>query len=140
MPGDALLNAQILDYDLVRQVRGEMNKVKIFRGLYDRRFIGSSQHATATHILTKQEASTDSDALKCLRADIRYFKWRNGMVGHTTIIWSASVEPNSELVLQYQTADELLSAIEMTAEERGGPLPLRPCRCSPRPRLPSPRP
>jgi len=84
-PGDALLRDQILDYDLVRQIKDDMNKVKVFRGLYDPRFIGSSQHETATHILTKEEAPSVSEALKCLRADIRYFKWRNGVVGHTTV-------------------------------------------------------
>jgi len=122
-PGDALLEAQILDYDLVRQVKSEMNKVKIFRGLFDPRFIGTSQHETATHVLTEQDARNDSDALKCLRADIRYFKWRNGVVGHTTVIWSASVEPNSELVTQLKTANDLMQSIELSEEERGGPLP-----------------
>ena len=122
-PGDALLKAQILDYDLVRQVQAEMNKVKLFRGLYDPRFIGSSQHETASYILTEQEAKSDAEALKCLRADIRYFKWRNGITGHTTVIWSASVEPNSDLVTRIQTADDLLRAIELPEEQRGGPLP-----------------
>lgn len=122
-PGDALLEAQILDYDLVRQVQEEMNKVKLFRGLFDPRFIGSSQHKTANFVLTEQEARSDAEALKCLRADIRYFKWRNGVVGHTTVIWSASVEPNSDIVPQIRTAEELLDCIEMSEEERGGPIP-----------------
>jgi myo-inositol-1-phosphate synthase len=117
------LEGQILDYDLVRQVQDEMNKVKVFRGVYDARFIGTSQHATATHVLSKQEAPNDSEALKCLRADIRYFKWRSGVVGHTTVIWSASVEPNSDLLPKLRTANDLLDAIEMTEEQRGGPLP-----------------
>jgi len=104
----------------VRQVQPELNKVKVFRGVYDERFIGSSQHATATHIL-KEEAT--SEILKCLRADIRYFKWRNGVVGHTTVIWSASVEPNCDFVDSIATAQDLLDAIDKTEEERGGPLP-----------------
>jgi myo-inositol-1-phosphate synthase len=116
--GDALLDAQILDYDLVRQIKDEMNKTKVFKGYYDPRFIGSSQHDGATHVLAETEAS---EVLKCLRADIRYFKWRNGVVGHTTVIWSASVEPNCEL--PYATSRELLDAIEMTEKERGRPLP-----------------
>ena len=111
------MQQQILDYDLVRQVKEEMNKVKVFRGVYDPQFIGTSQHATATHTLTPTEAPNASEALKCLRADIRYFKWRNGVVGHTTVIWSASVEPNSDLLPQLATAEELLEAIEMTAQE-----------------------
>lgn len=121
--GDALLDAQILDYDLVRQVQDEMNKVKVFRGVYDPRFIGSSQHKMATHVLSNDEASNDSEALKCLRADIRYFKWRNGIVGVTTVIWSASVEPNCDFLEKLQTARDLLRAIEMPEEQRGGPLP-----------------
>jgi myo-inositol-1-phosphate synthase len=122
-PGDALLEAQILDFDLVRQVQDEINKVKLFRGLFDPRFIGTSQHETATYILTEQEARSDAEALKCLRADIRYFKWRNGVVGHTTVIWSASVEPNSERVPSIRTANDLLDSIDLSEEERGGPLP-----------------
>lgn len=118
-----MLRDQILDYDLVRQIREEMNQIKVFRGVYDERFIGSSQHSTATHILTKVEASNDSEALKCLRADIRYFRWRNGVVGHTTVIWSACVEPNSDFICHLKTATDLLEAIDKTEQERGGPLP-----------------
>jgi myo-inositol-1-phosphate synthase len=121
--GDALLRDQILDYDLVQQLRDHLNHVKIFRGVYNARFIGSSQHATATHVLSAAEAPNDSEALKCLRADIRYFKWRNGVVGHTTVIWSASVEPNSDYILQLTTATDLLEAIEQTERQRGFPLP-----------------
>lgn len=125
--GDALFEAQILDYDLVKQVRDEMNaKFPIFKGYYDPRFIGSSQHGTATHILSKEEAPNATEAVKCIRADIRYFKWKNGVVGHTTVIWSASVEPNSEFCMDgggLDTAQDLLRSISMTDEERGGPLP-----------------
>jgi len=127
--GDALLEAQILDYDLVKQVKDDMNnttKYPVFKGLYDERFIGSSQHATASHVLSPEEVPNSREALKCIRADIRYFKWKNGVVGHTTVIWSASVEPNIELCYPgggLDTAQQLLDAIEMTEEERGSPLP-----------------
>lgn len=115
--GDALLQQQVLDYDLVRQVQDEMNKTRVFKGYYDERF-SSSDSGSATHVLTEKEAS---EALKYLRADIRYFKWRNGVVGHTTVIWAASVEFDCQL--PYETARELLEAIEMTEEKRGRPLP-----------------
>jgi len=125
--GDAFFDAQILDYDLVKQVREDMNnKYSVFKGYYDERFIGTSQHATATHILSKEEVPNASEALKCIRADIRYFKWKNGVVGHTTVIWSASVEPNSDFCMKgggLDTAGDLLRSIEMSEEERGGPLP-----------------
>ena len=94
--GDALLDAQIVDYDLVRPIKDEMNKTKVFKVCYDPRFIGSSQHDGATHVLAETEAS---EMLKCLRADIRYLKWCTGVVGHTTVIWSANVEPNCETAL-----------------------------------------
>ena len=124
--GDALLQHQILDYDLVTKVKEEMNATKVFRGYYDPRFIGSSQHADATYVLTDAEAPSAGEALRSIRADIRYFKWRNGVVGHTTVVWSASVEPNCEFCVEGGPADTavgLLQLIEMTEEERGGPLP-----------------
>ncbi len=122
--GQALLDGQILDYDLVKQVKEEMNNnYSVFKGYYDPRFIGSSQHETATHIL---KATSASEALKCIRADIRYFKFKNGVVGHTSVIWSASVEPNCEFCVEgggLDTAIDLLKSIEMSEDERGGPLP-----------------
>ena len=124
--GDALFEGQILDYDLVKQVKEEMNtKYSVFKGYYDPRFIGSSQHETATHVLSEKDPNA-SEALKCIRADIRYFKWKNGVVGHTTIIWCAFVEPNCEFCMEggrLDTAEDLLKSIELSEEERGGPLP-----------------
>lgn len=122
-PGDSLLQAHILDYDLVRQVKDDMNKIKVFRGIYDPRFINSSYYDKAAHILSVDEVPNDSEALKCLRADIRYFKWRNGVIGHTSIIWCASIEPDCALLEKFKTARDLLKAIELTEEERGGPMP-----------------
>lgn len=125
--GDALFQGQILDYDLVRQVRDEMNsKYAVFKGYYDPRFIGTSQHEGATHVLTDKEVPNADEALKSIRADIRYFKWKNGVVGHTTVIWSASVEPNCPFCVEgggLDTASSLLQSISLTEEERGGPLP-----------------
>ena len=96
---------QILDYDLVRQVQEDMNKVKTFRGY--------SVTGSGEHVLSKQEAPTASEALKCLRADIRYFKWRNGVVGHTSVIWSAGDAENDEFLHELTSASQLLDAIEM---------------------------
>ena len=124
--GEALLEHQILDYDLVRQVKEDMNGVEVFRGYYDERFIGSSQHDQATHILSKKEAPIAAMALKRIRADIRYFKMKQNVKGHTTVIWSASVEPNADLCVpggKLDTAEGLLAAMEESEETRGGPLP-----------------
>ena len=92
------------------------------KGLYDDRFIGPSQHSSAKY--TIEVGTSSSEALKILRDDIRRFKSKNGIVGHTTVIWSASVEPNCEFVYdkKLETAEKLLASIEMSEEERGGPL------------------
>jgi len=100
--GDALLEAQILDYDLVRQIRDEMNAKKVFRGY-------SSEGGE--YILDERDGSTIADVLKCLRADIRYFKWRNGVVGHTTMLYTPSIVGEEDVPI-YETARDLLQAFE----------------------------
>jgi len=131
--GDALLQQQILDYDLVRQVREEMNSsYKVYKGYYDPQFIGSRLREDATHILTLDDVpdttrtNTAIDIVNLIREDIRYFKWTHGIVGHTAVIWSASVEPNCEFCVPgngLDTAQELLASLQLTRKERGGGLP-----------------
>jgi myo-inositol-1-phosphate synthase len=132
--GDALFQQQILDYDLVRQVREEMNSAyQVYKGYYDPRFIGSMLHGDATHVLKAEDMPFNKSALlkaidvvNLLREDIRHFKWTHGIHGHTTVIWSASVEPNCEYCIPgngLDTAQELLASLLLTEEQRGGPLP-----------------
>ena len=105
--GDALYNCRVLDYDLVRQVRSEMNKIPILPGVYDASFLGESQHATATH--TVANATTFFDKVQHLRRDIRKFIKTSEIDGHTTVIWSASVERPAKV--NFQSASALLEAI-----------------------------
>ena len=105
--GDALYASRVLDYDLVRQVREEMNEMKILKGIYDPSFLGESQYATATHIVTG--ATTFFEKVEHLRKDIRSFIEKNNIDGHTTVIWSASVERPADV--DFETADSLLQAI-----------------------------
>ena len=113
--GEALLEARLLDYDLVRQVRDEMNRIKVFRG-YTHRTMDDKREKT--HVLSDKEASSMSEALKCLRADIRYFKWRNGVVGHTCVVYVArdASQDEKDDVLEtigaWETARDLLDALE----------------------------
>jgi len=118
--GDALAQQQILDYDLVRRVREEMNGVEVMRGVYDAAFIGGSQHATATHTRGDCRSSTKR-AVETIRTDIREFKAKHRIVGHTTVVWSASVEPHSELVAlgKVETAEDLLKAANSDEEAEG---------------------
>ena len=105
--GDALYESRVLDYDLVRQVRDDMNKVKIWKGVYDASFLGESQHETATNIVTT--ATNFAEQVEHIRKDIRRFIEDNNVDGHTTVIWSASVERPAEV--QWETAEEMIQAI-----------------------------
>jgi myo-inositol-1-phosphate synthase len=99
----------VLEYDLVRQLREEMNSFPVMAGVWDPKFIGESQHETATYVAHAPDA-TCQQKLDLLRQNIRDFKSQQDVKGHTTVIWSASVEVPSDL--DFETADELLHAIE----------------------------
>jgi myo-inositol-1-phosphate synthase len=111
--GDALYNSRVLDYDLVRQVRDEMNEMKILKGVYDASFLGESQYDTATNIV--EDASTFLDKINHIRQDIRDFVKTNDVDGHTTVIWSASVERPADV--DFSTADELLQAVLSNSQD-----------------------
>ncbi len=82
-------------------------------GVWDPDFIGESQHNTATHCVDPSISALDK--LNILRQDIRVFKTENNVNGHVTVIWSASVERNSER--EFQTCEELMAAIEANDRE-----------------------
>jgi len=107
--GDALYESRILDYDLVRQVRDEMNTIPIWKGIYDASFLGESQYETATNIVTHK--TNWKDRIEHLRLDIRNFKSQHNIDGHTTVIWSASVERPADVDSITKSADELMTAI-----------------------------
>lgn len=104
--GDALYHARILEYDLVRQVRDEMNTWPVMPGVFDPGFVGESQHEGATRVRT--DLTSRAAELAALREDIVRFKREQQVTGHCTVIWSASVErPATE----YASAEALLAAI-----------------------------
>ena len=106
--GDALYESRVLDYDLVRQVRDEMNSMTIMKGVYDASFLGETQHETATHIV--KDALTFWEKVNHLRKDIRSHIKENHVDGHTTVIWSASVERPSDA--EFENANDLLNVIK----------------------------
>lgn len=112
--GDALYESRVLDYDLVRQVREDMNGIPILKGVYDPSFLGESQHETATHIVT--DAPTWMSKVEALRNDIRTFIEDNKVDGHTTVIWSASVERPADV--DFTDADALLDAIIKDSKDK----------------------
>mmetsp|Transcript_27319 Transcript_27319/g.30535 ORF Transcript_27319/g.30535 Transcript_27319/m.30535 type:complete len:527 (-) Transcript_27319:130-1710(-) len=115
--GEALYESRVLDYDLVRQVREEMNTIPIMKGIYDPSFVGESQHPTATHIVTDTDEDTPGREvsfsllakIQYLRNDVRTFIETNNIDGHTTVIWSASVERPADV--DFSSANQLLETI-----------------------------
>lgn len=104
--GQALRKARILDFDLVRQLEDVLDAVPVWPGVYDPRFVGESQREQATHIKQLPDASSKVQAL---RADIRAFLQK--VDGHTTVVWSGSVEPPSLLPV-FETSEDLLNGLE----------------------------
>ena len=107
--GQALYDCRVLEPDLVRQVRDEMDAMEIMPGVWDPSFIGESQHETAVNVVSGEDNSSTRRRLERIRSDIRTWKEKNNVDGHITVIWSASVERPSEA--EYYSADELLDAI-----------------------------
>lgn len=107
--GQALYNCRVLEPDLVRQVREEMDGIDIMEGVWDPSFIGESQHETALNVVSGKDNSSTRCRLERIRRDIRMWKVKNNVNGHITVIWSASVERPAEA--EYKSADELLNAI-----------------------------
>ncbi len=107
--GQALYDCRVLEPDLVRQVRGEMDEMDIMEGVWDPSFIGESQHATATHVVSGEDNVSTRTRLDRIRRDIQHWKEKHAVTGHTTVIWSASVERISET--DYNSPDDLLNAI-----------------------------
>jgi myo-inositol-1-phosphate synthase len=81
--GDALYHSRILEYDLVRQVREEMNTWPVMPGVFDPEFVGESQHEGATQVRT--DLSSRSAELAALREDIVRFKREQQVTGHCTV-------------------------------------------------------
>ncbi len=91
----------------------EMDKICIMPGVWDPDFIGESQHSTAMHCVDPSLGALDK--LDILRHNIRTFVSENNINGHTTVIWSASVERYSER--DFQTMEELMEAIKSNDSE-----------------------
>jgi len=110
--GDALYECRVLEYDLVRQVRDEMNDLTILKGVYNEDFLGESQYATATHVVEKRSFF---GYVEHIRNDIRHFISENQVDGHLTVVWSASVERPS--AAEFADANDLLDTILKSKDE-----------------------
>jgi myo-inositol-1-phosphate synthase len=106
--------AQVLEYDLQRQVRSEMEKLTPLPSIYYPDFIAANQSDRADNLI----AGDDKQAhLEQIRKDIRDFKAANGL-DKVIVIWTANTERYADIIEGVNdTADNLLAAVKGSHEE-----------------------
>lgn len=111
----AMRRAQVLDYDLQRQVAPFMADIgKPMPSIYYPDFIAANQEARADNVIP----GTDKQAhLEHIRADIRRFKQENEL-DRVVVFWTANTERYSDIISGVNdTADNILAAIKKSHSE-----------------------
>lgn len=111
--GDAMTRAEVLDYDLQRQLYPMMKEMVPLPSVYSPDFIAANQEDRADNLIT----GTKQEQMERLRADIRKFKSDNAL-DKVIVLWSANTERFSDVREGLNTtADELLASIKANEEE-----------------------
>jgi myo-inositol-1-phosphate synthase len=106
----AMKRAQVLDYDLQRQVAPYMAELeKPLPSIYYPDFIAANQEARADNLIP---GANKQAHLEHIRADIRNFKEKHGL-DRIVVFWTANTERYSDIIPGVNdTADNLLAAIK----------------------------
>eukprot|EP00033_Pygsuia_biforma_P000027 GCRY01000035.1.p1 GENE.GCRY01000035.1~~GCRY01000035.1.p1 ORF type:complete len:512 (+),score=139.04 GCRY01000035.1:139-1674(+) len=91
--GEAMERAQVLDYDLQRQLYPHMEKIKPMPSIYFPDFIAANQEDRANNVLTGSKL----EQMNIIRDNIRDFKNNSG-VEKVIVLWSANTERYAEIV------------------------------------------
>lgn len=111
---EAMARAQVLDYDLQRQVAGELVNLTPLPSIYYPDFIAANQSDRATNVLPGQDKW---EHLETIRSDIRAFKSVN-QLDKVIVLWTANTERFSDIVDGVNdTADNLLAAVKSSHSE-----------------------
>jgi myo-inositol-1-phosphate synthase len=111
--GDAMARAKVLDFDLQRQLKPHMAKIKPLPSIYYPDFIAANQADRADNVLT----GSKQDNLNQIRQHIRDFK-KNNHCDKVIVLWSANTERFSDIVEGVNdTADNILEAIKAGEDE-----------------------
>lgn len=103
----AMFRADVLDWDLQRQLAPMMDKIVPLKSYYDPSFIAANQEERANNLIQ----GTRQDALDQIRADIRNFK-RDNNLDKVVVLWSANTERFADIEEGVNdTADNLLKSI-----------------------------
>ena len=110
---DAMLRAQVFEYDFQRQLIPYLKDIVPLPSVYYPDFIAANQGARANNVLpgTKQEH------LEKIRSDIREFKEKNAL-DKVIVLWTANTERFSDILEGVNdTADNLLKSIKEGHDE-----------------------
>ena len=115
MPLDkAMHRAEVLDWDLQRQVAPLMHKMKPLPSIYYPDFIAANQEDRADNLIPGANKQVHLDAI---RADIRSFKKQHGL-DSVVVFWTANTERYAEIIPGVNdTAASLLASIASSHSE-----------------------
>jgi myo-inositol-1-phosphate synthase len=112
--GAAMERAAVLDYDLQRQIKPTLSKLKPLPSIYYPDFIAGNQEDRANNLIQKGTKQQDLDHI---RSDIRHFK-RSNKLDTVIVLWTANTERFTEVRAGLNlTADEVLASIKRGDEE-----------------------
>ncbi|KAJ7773097.1 hypothetical protein B0H16DRAFT_1672797 [Mycena metata] len=111
----AMERAQVLDYDLQRQVAPHLALLgKPLPSIYYPDFIAANQEARADNLIPGEDKQAHLDHI---RADIRKFK-KDNELDRMVVFWTANTERYSDIIPGVNdTADNLLAAIKASHSE-----------------------
>jgi myo-inositol-1-phosphate synthase len=110
---EAMERAQVLDYDLQRQVAPHLVNLKPLPSIYYPDYIAANQEDRADNILP----GTKSEHLEKIRKDIREFKLKNHL-DTVVVVWTANTERFSEILPGVNdTAENLFKSVKQGHSE-----------------------
>jgi len=105
--------AQVLDYDLQRQVAPFMRDIKPLPSIYIADFIAANQAERADNVLS----GTKEAQMEIIRRDIRDFKCNNKL-DKVIVLWSANTERFADIIEGVNdTKENLMSSIRKDVDE-----------------------
>lgn len=111
---DAMERAQVLDYDLQRQLKPLLTELQPLPSIYYPDFIAANQSDRADNLIPHGDKQHD---LEHIRADIRNFKQQNKL-DKVIVLWTANTERFTDVKDGLNmTADQLLASIKNNEDE-----------------------
>ena len=114
----AMERAQVLDYDLQRQLAPYMAEYKPLPSIYYPTWINANQTERADNLLPNGDRRDDKAThLEAIRGNIRDFKAEHGL-DKVIVLWTANTERYAQIVPGVNdTADNILKAVEDSHDE-----------------------